>query len=40
VQHPKVDGVFVNSESDNPKMNLLHIAIAGIKISRDKVPVQ
>ena len=28
-QHQKVDGVFVTSETDNPKMNHLHLAIAG-----------
>ena len=36
-QHPKVDGVFVTSETDNPKMNHLHLAIAGKKLSRDEV---
>jgi len=36
-QHPNVDGVFVTSETDNPKMNHLHLAIAGKKLSRDEV---
>jgi hypothetical protein len=36
-QHPKVDGVFVTSETDNPKMNHLHLAIADKKLSRDEV---
>ena len=36
-KHPKVDGVFVTLETDNPKMNHLHLAIAGKKLTRDEV---
>ena len=34
-KHPKVDGVFVTSETDNPIMNHLHLAIADKKLFRD-----
>ena len=36
-RNPKVNGVFVTLETDNPKMNHLHLAIAGEKLSRDDV---
>ena len=36
-QHSKVDGVYVTSETDNPKMNHLLLAIAGKKLSRNEV---
>jgi hypothetical protein len=36
-QHPNVDAVYVTSETDNPKMNHLHLAIAGRKLTREQI---
>jgi len=36
-QHPNIDAVYVTSETDNPKMNHLHIAIAGRKLTREQI---
>ncbi|MDC1047953.1 hypothetical protein OAQ80_00380 [Flavobacteriaceae bacterium] len=36
-QHPNVDAVYVTSEIDNPKMNHLHLAIAGRKLTREQI---
>ena len=36
-RNPKVNGVFVTLETDNPKMNHLHLAIAGKQLTRDEV---
>jgi len=36
-RHPNVDAVYVTSETDNPKMNHLHLAIAGRKLTREQI---
>lgn len=36
-KHQNVDAVYVTSESDNSKMNHLHLAIAGRKMSRSQI---
>ena len=36
-RNPKVNGVYVTSETDNQQMNHLHLAIAGKQLTRDEV---
>ena len=36
-EHPNVDAIYVTSETDNPKMNHLHLAIAGRKLTREQI---
>ena len=36
-RNPKVNGVYVTSETDNQQMNHLHLAIAGKKLTKDEV---
>ena len=36
-RHPNVDAVYVTSETDNPKMNHLHLAIAGRNLTRQQI---
>ena len=36
-EHPNVDAIYVTSETDNPNMNHLHLAIAGRKLTREQI---
>ena len=36
-EHPNVDAIYVTSETDNPNMNHLHLAIAGKKLTRQQI---
>ena len=36
-QYQNVDAIYVTSETDNPTMNHLHLAIAGRKLTRSQI---
>lgn len=36
-ENPNVDAIYVTSEIDNPKMNRLHLVIAGKKLTRQQI---